>query len=76
MIGKRWSFEEKKKLFGLVQAKKPISVLIEALGNSRGAIYAKLDELRLKSEVETKKTRKSSVSITSSQLLPKETYER
>jgi hypothetical protein len=43
--GKPWSADEEKQLRALFEAKKPIGVITQALGKSKGAIYAKLDEL-------------------------------
>jgi hypothetical protein len=66
--GKPWSAEEEKNLRSLFEAKKPIGVMTQTLGKSKGAIYAKLDELGLKVEA----TPRNVVSTTSCLKLPRE----
>ncbi len=48
--GKPWPLEEEKKLRALFDEKKSIEAMVQALGKTKGAIYAKLDELGLKVE--------------------------
>ncbi len=43
--GKPWPLEEEKKLRALFDEKKSIEAMVQALGKTKGAIYAKLDEL-------------------------------
>jgi ribosomal protein L10 len=66
--GKPWSAEEEKQLRILFEAKKPVEVMTQALERSKGAIYAKLDELGLKVEVTSRRI----VSTTSCVKLPSE----
>jgi uncharacterized protein (DUF2132 family) len=68
MKGDPWPPEEEKKLRELFESKTSVAAIVEILGKTKSAVYAKIDNLQLKEE----KTLKNAVFSSSSFSLPKE----